>query len=122
MMESVITVGGAPDAATDGYRVGGKSGTAEAASADGGYDGYTTSFAGIGPMEDPQFVVAATVHKPQGAVAAIGASAAFSQIMGQVLRHYGVQPSTGGAVGLPKFYGKDEDRNEKLPDTPTGIA
>nr|WP_239546902.1 penicillin-binding protein 2 [Kocuria palustris] len=122
MMESVITVGGAPDAATDGYRVGGKSGTAEAASADGGYDGYTTSFAGIGPMEDPQFVVAATVHKPQGAVAAIGASAAFSQIMGQVLRHYGVQPSTGGAVGLPKFYGKDEDRNENLPDTPTGIA
>lgn len=122
MMESVITVGGAPDAATDGYRVGGKSGTAEAASAEGGYDGYTTSFAGIGPMEDPQFVVAATVHKPQGAVATIGASAAFSQIMGQVLRHYGVQPSTGGAVGLPKFSGKDEDRNEKLPDTPTGIA
>lgn len=122
MMESVITVGGAPDAATDGYRVGGKSGTAEAASAEGGYDGYTTSFAGIGPMEAPQFVVAATVHKPQGAVATIGASAAFSQIMGQVLRHYGVQPSTGGAVGLPKFYGKDEDRNEKLPDTPTGIA
>ena len=40
----------------------------------------------------------------------------------RVLRHYGVQPSTGGAVGLPKFYGKDEDRNEKLPDTPTGIA
>lgn len=122
MMESVITVGGAPDAATDGYRVGGKSGTAEAASAEGGYDGYTTSFAGIGPMEDPQFVVAATVHKPQGAVATIGASAAFSQIMGQVLRHYGVQPSTGGAVGLPKFFGKDEDRNEELPDTPTGIA
>ncbi len=122
MMESVITVGGAPDAATDGYRVGGKSGTAEAASEDGGYEGYTTSFAGMGPMEDPQYIVATTVHRPEGSVAEIGASAAFAQIMGQVLRHYGVPPSTGGAVGLPKFFGDDADRNEDLPDTPTGIA
>jgi cell division protein FtsI (penicillin-binding protein 3) len=122
MMESVITVGGAPDAATDGYRVGGKSGTAEAASAEGGYDGYTTSFAGIGPMEDPQYVVATTIHKPEGAVTTIGASSVFAEIMGQVLRHYGVPPSTGGAVGLPKFFGEDTDRNEELADTPTGIA
>lgn len=120
MMESVITVGGAPDAAVTGYRVGGKSGTAEAAGEEGGYDGYTTSFAGVGPMEDPQYVVATTVHRPEGAVSEIGASAVFAEIMGDVLRHYGVSPSRGGAVGLPKFYGEDEDRNEELPDTPTG--
>lgn len=122
MMESVITVGGAPDAAVTGYRVGGKSGTAEAAGDEGGYDGYTTSFAGVGPMEDPQYVVATTVHRPEGTVAEIGASAVFAEIMGEVLRHHGVSPSRGGAVGLAKFYGEDEDRNEELPDTPTGMA
>lgn len=122
MMESVISVGGASDAAVDGYRVGGKSGTAEAAGETGGYDGYTTSFAGMGPMEDPQYVVATTVHRPQGAVVEIGASRAFSEIMGQVLRHYGVAPARGGAVGLPKFYGDDAERNPDLADTPTGIA
>lgn len=112
IMESVVTVGGAPEAAVEGYRVGGKSGTAEAPGEQGGYDGYTTSFVGMAPMEDPQYVVAVTLQRPQGDVRTIGASGVFSTIMGDVLKHYGVSPSSTPPEGLPKFFGKDEDRNE----------
>lgn len=113
ILESVVTVGGAPDAAVDGYRVGGKSGTAEAPSDQGGFDGFTTSFVGMAPMEDPQYVVAVTLQRPQGDVRTIGASGVFSQIMGDVLKHYGVSPSTTQPVALDKFFGKDADRNEQ---------
>lgn len=113
IMETVVTVGGAPEAAVDGYRVGGKSGTAEAPGDQGGYDGYTTSFVGMAPMEDPQYVVAVTLQRPQGDVRMIGASGVFSQIMGDVLKHYGVSPSSSSSVALPKFFGADEDRNEE---------
>lgn len=112
IMESVVTVGGAPEAAVEGYRVGGKSGTAEAPSDRGGYDGYTTSFAGMAPMEDPQYIVAVTLQRPQDNVRTIGAAGVFSQIMGDVLKHYGVNPSTTEAVALDKFFGKDAGRNE----------
>ncbi|KAA9394577.1 penicillin-binding protein 2 [Kocuria coralli] len=112
ILESVVTVGGAPDAAVEGYRAGGKSGTAESPGERGGYDGYTTSFVGMAPMEDPQYIVAVTLQRPEGDVRTIGASGVFSQIMGEVLRHYGVSPSTTEPVALPKFFGKDAGRNE----------
>ena len=48
------------------YRIGVKTGTAEAPSATGGFSGYTISMAAIAPMEDPEFVVAATIQRPQG--------------------------------------------------------
>lgn len=112
ILESVVTVGGAPDAAVEGYRAGGKSGTAESPGERGGYDGYTTSFVGMAPMEAPQYIVAVTLQRPEGDVRTIGASGVFSQIMGEVLRHYGVSPSTTEPVALPKFFGKDAGRNE----------
>ncbi|MCB8813874.1 cell division protein, partial [Escherichia coli] len=37
-----------------GYRVGGKTGTAESPGANGAFDGYTASFVGMAPMEDPE--------------------------------------------------------------------
>lgn len=113
IMETVVTVGGAPEAAVEGYRVGGKSGTAEAPGDQGGYDGYTTSFVGMAPMEDPQYVVAVTLQRPKGDVRTIGASGVFSRIMGDVLKHYGVSPSTTQPVALDKFFGQDADRNEE---------
>lgn len=116
IMETVVTVGGAPDAAVEGYRVGGKSGTAEAPGDQGGYDGYTTSFVGMAPMEDPQYVVAVTLQRPKGDVRTIGASGVFSRIMGDVLKHYGVSPSTTEPVALDKFFGKDADRNDENRD------
>ena len=57
--------GGRADAA--GYRVGGKTGTAEKPVA-GGYDtrALISSFVGVYPMDDPQFVVFALLDEPRG--------------------------------------------------------
>ncbi|MGX5359516.1 peptidoglycan D,D-transpeptidase FtsI family protein [Kocuria sp. KH4] len=101
MMEVTVTEGGAKEAAVEGYRVGGKTGTAEAPGAQGGYDGYTTSFVGVAPIEDPQYLVAVTLQRPQGDVRSIGTTGTFSTIMGQVLRHYDVPPSTDDPVEIP---------------------
>ena len=43
-------------AAIPGYRVAGKTGTAERAD-NGGYSGYTASFIGFAPADDPEIVV-----------------------------------------------------------------
>ncbi len=54
ILESVVIAGGATDIRVPGYRVGGKTGTAEAVADDGiGLDGYTASFVVMAPMGDP---------------------------------------------------------------------
>lgn len=111
IMETVVTEGGAKEAAVPGYRVGGKTGTAEAPGEKGGYDGFTTSFAGVAPMEDPKYLVAVTLQRPQGDVHAIGATPTFSKIMGEVLHHYNVPPSTTEPVSIPKEVPENLDKS-----------
>ncbi|MCP3426468.1 penicillin-binding protein 2 [Rothia sp. AR01] len=104
IMEVVVTEGGAKEAAVPGWRVGGKTGTAEAPADDGsGFDGYTTSFVGMAPIDDPEYLVAVVMHRPQGEVTAIGTTVAFSRIMRAVLQHYRVPRSTTDPVEIPKF-------------------
>ena len=111
VMETVVTEGGAEEAAVPGYRVGGKTGTAEAPSDQGGYDGYTTSFVGVAPMEDPQYLVGITLQRPEGDVHTIGVTETFSTIMEQVLHHYNVPPSTSDPVAITKEVPENLDRS-----------
>ena len=67
MLATVVEEGGtAPMAAVPGYRVGGKTGTAQAINPDCRcYDGSTIgSFIGIAPIESPELVVAVTIVRP----------------------------------------------------------
>jgi cell division protein FtsI/penicillin-binding protein 2 len=50
-----------------GYRVGGKTGTANIADENGSYipDTYIASFAGVAPLEDPQIAVLVKIDKPK---------------------------------------------------------
>ena len=66
MMETVVLEGTGTKMAVSGYRVGGKSGTGQAAGPNGGYDGYTNSFAGVAPLDDPQIAVVVTMYRPKG--------------------------------------------------------
>lgn len=104
LMENVVIQGSAEGAKVQGYRVGGKTGTAEAPSeTTAGYDGYTMSFIGVAPLEDPQYLVGVTLQRPQGSVYTIGATQQFSQIMEKVLHTYNVPFSTTEPVEIPKF-------------------
>src|SRR5699024_11117301 len=95
LMEGVVQKGTASAAKIDGYRVGGKTGTGEAAGTSG-YDGYTTSFTGIVPLDDPQFVVSVAVHRPQGDWKTWQVTDTAADVMQYLLSKYSVSPSDTG--------------------------
>ena len=66
MLEGVVSSEGtAEEAQISGYRVAGKTGTADYYDAEAGrYSGRTASFIGYAPADDPQIVVAVIVQKP----------------------------------------------------------
>lgn len=67
MMEGVTKEGGtALKARIGGYRVAGKTGTAQKAVAGGYGDEYLVSFAGIAPIDDPRLVTVVFINEPQG--------------------------------------------------------
>ena len=68
MMESVVSASGtAPAAAIPGYRVAGKTGTAQRVDDSCGcYRGYTASFIGFAPADKPEYVVSVTIQDPKG--------------------------------------------------------
>jgi cell division protein FtsI (penicillin-binding protein 3) len=68
MMESVVSANGtAPSAAIPGYRVAGKTGTAQRIDDTCGcYRGYTASFIGFAPADNPAYVISVTIQDPKG--------------------------------------------------------
>lgn len=105
MMERVLDPedGVAPLAAVPGYRVAGKTGTAERVDAACGcYRGTTVSFAGFAPADDPAFTVYVVVHNPRnGGGGGSVAGPAFSKIMSFALRRYQVPPTGTQPSKLP---------------------
>lgn len=106
MMERVTDLeeGTAPAAAVPGYRVAGKTGTAQRVGDECGcYDGtFTVSFAGFAPADDPRFTIYVVVQNPRndGGGGSI-AGPAFSKIMSYALRRYAVPPTGTRPSDLP---------------------
>ncbi len=95
IVESVVSEGSGKAAYIPGYRIGGKTGTAQKV-IDGKYaqGKYICSFIGIAPTDDPQIVVLAIVDEPTG-VSAFGSTTAgpiVKQIMNDSLKYLGVEP------------------------------
>ena len=68
-LESVVTDGGGRNAYIDGYRIGGKTGTAQKA-VNGSYvgSGYILSFVGVAPIDDPQIVLYVAMDNPKNCI------------------------------------------------------
>lgn len=93
MMELVTQKGGtAKDAAIDGYRVAGKTGTSRRASPTGGYlpNEYRAIFAGVAPASKPVFAAAILVESPKDNFGGKVSAPVFSRVMGEALRLYHV--------------------------------
>jgi cell division protein FtsI (penicillin-binding protein 3) len=98
MLEAVVGPGGtAPRGQIDGFRVAGKTGTAQRPNPEcncyrGG--GYVTTFVGFAPADDPQYVVAVDLERPTGAGEGGGVAApVFADVMRYALTADGIVPS-----------------------------
>ena len=96
MLEEGVEDGTSKKAAVNGYRVGGKTGTAWKTSGTGGYstDRYRSIFAGIAPIDDPRLVAVVFIEEPTGKFHYGGDVAApvFSEIISQSLQLLSIPP------------------------------
>lgn len=100
MMESVVSASGtAPSAAIPGYRVAGKTGTAQRIDDTCGcYRGYTASFIGFAPADKPAYVISVTIQDPKGLHwGGYLGGPVFKKVMSFVLQSKGIAP-TGTVV------------------------
>lgn len=109
IMEYVVSDGGAGTAAVKGYRVGGKTGTANKV-ANGGYSSYTdSSCLGMAPMSDPKLTVLVIADSPKGSkYGSVVAGPAVSEILEKSLKYLNIQPDSNSS--------SEEEDKVKVPD------
>ncbi len=104
MLESVVSEEGTAIAASiPGYRVAGKTGTADFFDDEvKRYNGYTASFIGIAPAEKPRLVVAVFLQQPKnGHYGGTVAAPVFQELMMKALAREGIAPSGSKAPEVP---------------------
>ncbi len=85
----------------DGYKVGGKTGTANLTVEGGGYkpDAYISSFLGIAPLDNPVLAVLVKIDEPQGTPwGTVVAAPAFEHIVEAALPYMKVAPTETALV------------------------
>lgn len=104
MLENVFAQGTlADDVALPGYRMAGKTGTAQISDGRGGYKKnlYFTSLVGFAPAEDPKYVVLTVFDEPKKQRMSSANRSVFKKAMAQVLTHYRIMPSGSETPLLP---------------------
>lgn len=99
MMVEVVEEG-ATEAQVEGYRVAGKTGTAQIP-IPGGYDpqGTIATFVGFGPVPDPAVVILVKLDRPQTSEwASRTAAPTFARVAGRLFKRLGIPPEEGLSV------------------------
>lgn len=117
ILESVVENGSGRNAKIEGYRVGGKTGTAQKYDETGVAAGkLIASFIGFAPADDPEYVVLVLVDEPQvGQIFGSTVAAPFvKDILEETLRHYGHLPiGSEQTVQVPYLIGMTTAEAEK---------
>ena len=95
LLANVVESGTGQAAMVPGYRVGGKTGTANKLGPDGKYLNDTVaSFVGMAPIDDPKVVIAVIIDDPawEYRTGGLSAASAFSKVMEAALHALGVVP------------------------------
>ncbi|HOO22335.1 MAG TPA: penicillin-binding transpeptidase domain-containing protein [Clostridia bacterium] len=96
ILESVVTEGGGKNARVEGYRIGGKTGTAQkyenGAIAHGK---YVSTFMGFAPADDPEYIMLFIVDEPKGYMyyGSLVAAPYASQIFANIFSYKGIAPA-----------------------------
>ena len=108
MMEAVISQIGDGKRTIPGYRSAGKSGTAQRFDPKCKcYNGFTSSFVGVAPAEDPQLLVYVVLDQPtNGNLGSQLALPVVNNILEAALPRYNVLPSTTSAPDKPLTFGE----------------
>lgn len=116
-LESVVAKGTGRPAYVDGYRIGGKTGTAQKVGPDGRYmkNNYIVSFIGFAPADDPEIVVYVAIDNPKNTVAFGGVVTApiVGTIISDSLQSMGVEPRNDGMKKKLKW---TDEPKIKVPD------
>jgi cell division protein FtsI (penicillin-binding protein 3) len=114
LLRMIVVDGTGKKADAGGYRVGGKTGSAEKAMKAGGYNktSLVATFAAAFPMDHPRYVVIAMLDEPQGTVATSGQRTAAwnaAPIVGRVV------PRIGPLLGIMPDDSRDIDISDLSP-------
>ena len=123
ILESVVSTGGGKKAYVEGYRIGGKTGTAQKVKETGGYGGgYVASFIGMAPTDNPKVTVFVSIDNPTagayygGQIAAPLAKTVFEDIFNYMgPETFGVSDNDeSDDVILPEVRGLKTDEAKKI--------
>ncbi|MDF2818963.1 MAG: cell division protein [Stenotrophomonas rhizophila] len=125
MMETVVTQGGAKQAAVLGYHVAGKTGTARKAGP-GGYERghYNALFAGVVPASNPRFATVIVINDPQAGkyYGGLVSAPVFHNVMEGALRLMDVPPDDIDSWLAAQQSGKMGHAASSLPTPPPAEA
>ncbi|MCQ2551013.1 MAG: PASTA domain-containing protein [Clostridia bacterium] len=94
IMEYEVSKGGGGSAKIAGYRVGGKTGTANKANSTGYSNSVYSSFICMAPMNDPQVEILVICDNPKGLIyGSYTAAPIAKEIMEQTVKYLGIAPS-----------------------------
>ncbi|MBI2448590.1 penicillin-binding protein 2 [Candidatus Microgenomates bacterium] len=109
MLVSVVERGHGKQAKVKGYYIGGKTGTAQIPLKDRrGYeaDKFTGSFLGLGPTDDPQFVMIVRINVPKDVIWAESTAApVFGEMARDIINYYQLPPD--------QFWADEQTKREK---------
>ena len=100
LLENVVSSGTGTNAFIDGYRVGGKTGTAQHYNS----NLYDSSFVGLFPVDDPQFVVLVVLYgiENQTYYASQTAAPLFKKIASDLIRYYKIPSQNENSSPIQK--------------------